>query len=163
MTAGPHGAAERSDDEVEREGWEKLEPAQKLELWAKHEDIAMHFNDLAMRLRLQALAGVGAATLAAGGIFTHQGQIDVRNLGRFLVAASVAWIAIWLLDQFYYQPLLKGAVEQIVRIETWTPGLKLSTTIEKVVGAGGRYARRAFYVLIFLILAVAGGWLWHHG
>jgi hypothetical protein len=39
------------------------------DLWAKYEDIAMHFNDLLIRLRTQALAAV-AALITLVGIFT---------------------------------------------------------------------------------------------
>jgi hypothetical protein len=39
---------------TEEQGW----PIQKL--WEKYEDITMHFNDLIIKLRTQALAGVAA-------------------------------------------------------------------------------------------------------
>jgi hypothetical protein len=40
------------------------------DLWAKYEDITMHFNDLLIRLRTQALAGVAALSTLVG-IFTR--------------------------------------------------------------------------------------------
>ena len=133
-----------------------LPMAEKIQLWAKHEDVAMHFNDLTMRLRLQALAGVGAATLVAGGISTHQGQLDMRLLGAFTMAISFVWIGIWALDRFYYQRLLKGAVSRIVELERWTPSLRLSTRIEEHVMQRGRSARGVFYWLIFALLFAGG-------
>lgn len=36
------------------------------ELWEKYEQIAMHFNDLIIRLRTQALAGVAALSTLVG-------------------------------------------------------------------------------------------------
>jgi hypothetical protein len=42
------------------------------ELWEKYEEIAMHFNDLLIRLRTQALGGV-AALSAIVGIFGKSG------------------------------------------------------------------------------------------
>jgi len=36
------------------------------ELWEKYEDIAMHFNDLIIKLRTQALAGVVALSTLVG-------------------------------------------------------------------------------------------------
>lgn len=36
------------------------------ELWDKYEHIAMHFNDLLMRLRTQALAAIAAIAVIAG-------------------------------------------------------------------------------------------------
>jgi hypothetical protein len=35
-------------------------------LWEKYEDIAMHFNDLLIRLRTQSLAGVAALSALVG-------------------------------------------------------------------------------------------------
>ncbi|HVY25676.1 MAG TPA: hypothetical protein VHB79_03965 [Polyangiaceae bacterium] len=35
-------------------------------LWAKHEDIAMHFNDLNMRWRLQAMGGLATLVTVGG-------------------------------------------------------------------------------------------------
>ena len=46
------------------------------ELWEKYEEITMHFNDLIIRLRTQALAGV-AALSALVGIFAK------ADLGAF--------------------------------------------------------------------------------
>jgi hypothetical protein len=42
------------------------------ELWAKYEEIVMHFNDLLIRLRIQALGGVAALSTLLG-IFGKSG------------------------------------------------------------------------------------------
>ncbi len=47
-------------------------------LWEKYEDIAMHFNDLLMRLRTQTLAGI-AAVSALVGVFAKEGSTRVDS------------------------------------------------------------------------------------
>jgi hypothetical protein len=46
-------------------------------LWAKYEDIAMHFNDLLMRLRSQSLAGIAAVSVLVG-VFSKEGIADIQ-------------------------------------------------------------------------------------
>lgn len=128
----------------------------RVELWCKHEDIAMHFNDLAMRLRLQALAGIGAAALIAGTIFTHQGQVDRAMLGWFLVGMALVWASIFLLDFLYYQRLLNGAVDAMKKFEPQVYGLTISADIQAKVGVLGSASRGIFYAIIFILL-VGGG------
>lgn len=113
-----------------------------LELWAKYEDIAMHFNDLLIRLRVQALAGVAAlATLVS--IFT---SVETRALrGTWEIASFVFgalcfyWLAIWVLDLLYYNKLLIGAVRAIVALEEKSDrgaaveNIEMSRVIEKTV------------------------------
>src|SRR5687767_6050244 len=77
-------------------------------LWSKYEDVTMHFNDLILRLRFQALAGVaGLATLV--GVFGRDiTDPTVRSAvisGVFSLLA-LFWVAIWALDRFYYDKLL---------------------------------------------------------
>jgi hypothetical protein len=138
-------------------------------LWAKYEDIAMHFNDLLMRLRSQSLAGV-AAVSALVGIFSKEGALDIHM--EWIVAEAIFgalgafWIAIWCLDLLYYNRLLKGAVtalrkleEQTKPAETFDGHIDMSTLIEaefrqKVFGFNGRFGGVvAFYVIVFLVIA----------
>lgn len=74
------------------------------ELWAKYEDIAIHFNDLLMRLRSQSLAAIAAISTLVG-IFT---RTDVPNVHlEWLVATFILgaltffWAAIACLDLLY--------------------------------------------------------------
>ena len=60
------------------------------------------------------------------------------------------------LDRFYYQALLKGAVARIVELEKASEDLKLSITIERQVGRGGRIARWAFYGIVAVVLFGGG-------
>jgi hypothetical protein len=89
-------------------------------LWAKYEDIAMHFNDLLIRLRMQALAGVTALS-AVVGIFpnTHVANLETAwAIAAFAFAAlCLIWIAIWILDLSYYNRLLIGSVAALIELE----------------------------------------------
>ena len=94
-------------------------------LWAKYEDIAMHFNDLLMRLRSQSLAGIAAVSTLVG-LFTKQTGTDVQMgwlVAEALFAAmAIFWIAIWCLDMLYYNRLLIGAVTALKELESQTTG-----------------------------------------
>ena len=97
----------------EEEGW----PIR--EVWKDYEDIAMHFNDLLMKLRTQALAGV-AALSALVGIFGRTGSEAANWKMAALVLAFlvVFWIAIWLIDFLYYNRLLVGAVRALLDLRS---------------------------------------------
>ena len=50
------------------------------DLWTKYEDIAMHFNDLLIKLRTQALAAVAALTTLSG--FLQRVALTQRQTGK---------------------------------------------------------------------------------
>jgi hypothetical protein len=59
-------------------------------LWEKYEDIAMHFNDLLMRLHTQGLAGIAAVSTLVG-IFTKGTASDFQSdwlVATFIFALS---------------------------------------------------------------------------
>ena len=106
-------------------------------LWAKYEDIAMHFNDLLMRLRTQALAGIAAISTLVG-IFTKtdpsEFQSDWLIATAIFIALTTFWVAIFCLDFFYYNRLLVGAVAALKELESEAQrqkftGIKMSTKI----------------------------------
>jgi hypothetical protein len=111
---------------------------EKLEAWCKYEDIAMHFNDLLMRLRTQALAGIAAISTLVG-IFSKENILEVQSswlvAGFIFVGMGAFWIAIGILDIFYYNRLLLGAVAALSNLEKGRDGpngpdtLDMSTTI----------------------------------
>lgn len=133
--------------------------AQALDYWEKCQDVAMHFNQLLIRFRTQAIA----AFAAAGGLFgfaAHENgpgvRIDVVSLGAVWLAT--AWAAIALIDFLYYHRLLRGAVEELLRIEEASGVVRLSTRIEEVCTrwhAG--VAAALFYAIPF---AALGGLTW---
>jgi hypothetical protein len=108
------------------------------QLWEKYEDIAMHFNDLLMRLRSQSIAGIAALSTIVG-LLTKG---DVANLriswlvaAMIFVAMALVWVAIWCIDFLYYNVLLMGAVTAIKQLEAETmrggpKWINMSTLIE---------------------------------
>lgn len=122
----------------------KVEAQPIFEVWKKYEDVAMHFNDLLIRLRTQALGAV-AAISAIVGLFTKTSTPG--EPGTWMIAAIVMfilfwlWVALWVLDLLYYNRLLLGSVAAILEIEdrskteTTIKHLNLSTKIaDAVVG-----------------------------
>src|SRR3981081_1916099 len=142
-----------------------------LDVWDKYEKIAMHFNDLIIKLRTQALAGVAALST----LVTLFAKSDVASSGAWGIAAFVfgglclAWIAIWIIDFSYYNRLLTGAVISIMRLEqrsqvsSFVRHIDISTSIEAAVADDHqrqdfwRYlklscGRWAFYIIVFCAL-----------
>ena len=92
----------------------------KLDAWEKHEKIAMHFNDLILKLRIQALAAL-AALITIGGVLLKaipsENTIPWGIVATLFAVFLVFWIAIWLLDFKYYNLLLLGAVDYLLKLE----------------------------------------------
>jgi hypothetical protein len=132
------------------------------ELWQKYEDIAMHFNDLLIRLRTQALAAIAALATIIG-VFAKAGE-DRHTSWEMVAFAfailSIFWVAIWVIDFCYYNRLLKGAVAALLDVEEESKGklylqsIDMSTKIEAAVAGrlkrkpGGGLGRWVFYVLV---------------
>ena len=81
-----------------------------IEAWKQTVAVQMHFNDLAIRIRSFALTAI-AALLTASGL--AQGE----NNRLVLVAALVLWVAFYLMDRWWYYPLLLGAVTHGIALE----------------------------------------------
>jgi hypothetical protein len=103
------------------------------DLWAKYEDIAMHFNDLLIRLRTQALAAVAAISTLVG-IFTKTDPTSVHVSWEIATAVFIGlaafWVAIWAIDRCYYNRLLIGAVIALRDIEAESQKAKPSLVID---------------------------------
>lgn len=142
------------------------------EVWKEYQAIAMHFNDLLMRLRSQSLAAVAGLSAVAGVVVKAGVQPDLQwfALSISFLVLSLFWVAIWILDFRYYNRLLVGAVDSLIALEAQTKNstqvdtIDLSTRIEQVVAEGrqpalaklGREnARWWFYGIVFVTL-VAG-------
>jgi hypothetical protein len=91
-----------------------------LAVWEKHEKIAMHFNDLILKVRIQAL-GALAAVVTVGGVLLRtvppEPHLAWGVVTSVLAVLLAFWIAIWLLDFLYYNRLLKGAVDSLLALE----------------------------------------------
>lgn len=90
-----------------------------LDLWVKYEEIAMHFNDLIMKIRTQALAAVAAiaAIVAVIARENDNGSFSWELMALVFTFLLVFWPAIWILDFKYYNRLLHGAVVAIKELE----------------------------------------------
>ncbi len=91
------------------------------EVWKNYEKVAMHFNDLIVRLRIQSIGGL-AALAAILGIFLHtqSGNDKSFNCGLAtlaIICLILLWVAIWILDMRYYNRLLEGSVNAILELE----------------------------------------------
>lgn len=119
---------------------ERGEP-QLFHVWVKYQDTAAHFNDLVMRLRTQALAGIAVlvvlAEVATSGGVSSELRWTLLADAFFLLA--LFWFAICILDFGYYDRLLDGAFAALLRIEARSKrtsgqlSLDLSTTIEQAL------------------------------
>ena len=144
--------------------------------WLEYQKVAIHFNELLIKLRIQALGGVVAISTLAGFIakYGNQASFNWGLLTCIFVVLIFAWTAIWILDFLYYNRLLLGAVDEIMRLEkvseksTELDKIALSTQIEKVERTGhlDNFPNRTFcerikqgwvlfYLITFLGLAAA--------
>jgi hypothetical protein len=93
-------------------------------LWNKYEDVAIHFNTLIMQLRTQALAAVAGVVTIAGLAISFAGKsaraTEWHILFGTILFLTLAWIALAILDIFYYDELLKGAVTALLEHEAAT-------------------------------------------
>lgn len=142
--------------------------------WKKYENIAMHFNDLIIRLRTQSIGGIAALAAILGIFLTDKnGNNDITfNYGLASIALLLLilfWIAIWILDLRYYNRLLEGAVNAILILEKnkekffKDKEINLSTNIENAFyrrfphepkGFIKRFfsGRNGFYVIVLISL-----------
>ena len=112
-----------------------------LKVWKSYENVAMHFNDLIIRLRIQSIGGIAALATIIGIVLKGTtGNNETFNYGVAMVATScliLFWIAIWVLDLRYYNRLLEGSVNAILELEKNKEsflnkkGINLSSNIEK--------------------------------
>jgi len=143
------------------------------EVWEKYEDIAMHFNEMIIKLRTQAIGGVAAiATIVAA---INKNNTDSVFHWEIMIGVffflSLFWVAIWMLDFKYYNRLLHGSVDAILEIEklsktqTHITELNLSQKIEDAVAGVGNqidarlhkklsFGRKWFYLIVFIGLII---------
>jgi hypothetical protein len=131
-----------------------------VQLWYHYEEIAMHFNGLIMQFRLQLLGGVGAIGTVAGYLISEKVAEDslrrqLRTGVSFALLVLVAALA--SIDVFYYDRLLRGAVDALLAFERQHQGLDLSTRIEVMVG-GGKFAIRWVYGAVLIVLLSFAVW-----
>jgi hypothetical protein len=136
------------------------DPNVVLEQWYRYEEIAMHFNTLIMQFRLQLLGGAGLIGTVASYLIGGKVHDDTqRHWLRFLVSFGLFVLigAAASLDVFYYDRLLRGAVQALLDFEAKHPGIQMSTTIEQAVG-WGKYSAIGSYSAVLAVLVVFTGW-----
>ena len=107
-----------------RSGWPIFE------VWKEYEQIAMHFNDLLMKLRMQALAGVTAVSTFVGLFAETESNAEGWGIAAFAFLILAAfWTAIWLIDSLYYNRLLLGAAKTLFEIEELS---KTQDTVDQI-------------------------------
>ncbi len=137
----------------------KIEEKRLVQLWAKAEEVAMHFNEMILNFRLKAL---GAITLAGGLVgavlLTKEGgppsRFSCLAFSAGMVFLSAAWVAIGVLDLGYYHRLLLGAVREVIRLENLSGDTSQLSRLIKEEAERGRFKdwsnRRIFYALPLL-------------
>lgn len=131
-----------------------------LELWSKYEDIAMHFNNLLIQLRMRSLAVIAAVATVVGVIVESEtlfASFSWFMATMLLAATGIVWFAVGCLDLLYYNRLLRGAVLAIKKLEKSTKEIStirtinFSRQIEKVFEPGKRKYNASVGVLIFYL------------
>jgi hypothetical protein len=133
-------------------------------LWSKYEDVAMHFNELIMRWRLQAIGGLAGLLTLAGFVVGDADTLHVRYRAMLIFSGmlSFGWIGVACIDLFYYRRLLQGAVDAILDLERRTDGrITLSLQIENRAQAGATVMPSLFYVLGLIPLITIAWWATH--
>jgi hypothetical protein len=134
--------------------------AHVLELWKKYEDVAMHFNDLIMRWRLQAIGGLAGLVTLAGFVVGDAATLLVRYRAMLILSGvlTFAWMGVALIDLLYYRRLLQGAVKALLAIEKANPHITLSTLIEQEASCASKITPWVFYGCGLLPLLGIIGW-----
>jgi hypothetical protein len=127
-------------------------------LWSKYEEITMHFNELIIKLRVQALGGVTITGTIATALFKGSNNTDILKF--LLPMYFLGWLAIYFLDVHYYDHLLTGAVNEILVLESKLEDIKLSTKIKEEVERNKLNGRRWFYGTVSIALLMANIFLW---
>ncbi len=141
-----------------------------LEAWVKHEDIAMHFNQMILKVRIQALGALAAIITIGGVVLKAFPPVSgmpwaVAAVVFFILIAF--WAAIWALDFLYYNKLLMGAVDAILKLENEINSegkveIVMSHIIEDAVrgrqlknlDTGTLIGPLVFYLIVFIVLAI---------
>jgi len=107
---------------------------EQLDQWTEYEKVAMHFNQLLIHLRSQAV-GVVAAIITATGLLAREGSsIRWGEMSVIAITLLFSWISLAVIDLGYYAKLLRGAINGILAFENTLQKseIKFSTTIERM-------------------------------
>src|SRR5687768_1688889 len=79
-----------------------------IKVWTEYETVAMHFNDLMMRWRLQAIGGMAALVTLAGFVVGETDDFATRYRAMLILSGLLmfVWIGVAVIDLVYYRRLL---------------------------------------------------------
>jgi hypothetical protein len=135
----------------------------KFELWKEYENIAMHFNQLLIQFRLKALGGIGVI-IALLGVMTKSSTSSVETQWLILAVSfavlAFVWLAIYLLDFYYYNRLLLGAVTSTMELENMGDDkldITFSSDVKKFIENNDQKFKnlwpiQIFYLFVLIIL-----------
>jgi hypothetical protein len=140
--------------------WSEKEETQYFRYWSRCEDVTMHFNELSIKFRLQAISGLAVTGAIAGALVKTSDASSWILLGGGLALLAVFWLAAAWIDFFYYGRLLRGAIEELQRVEALSgsgDGINLSTSIESATKQTKWQwvGRLGFYLFPLLALVTA--------
>lgn len=132
-----------------------LELKEATDLWYHYEEIAMHFNNLTLQYRLQLMGGAGILATVFTYLVGTNNQKDKTWL-MFIIPLTlfIIVLAAAILDVFYYDKLLSGAVQELISLEAKYPDLNMSTRIKEVVSGNHMKIIYIVYLLILVPLLV---------
>ncbi|WP_197408451.1 hypothetical protein [Kocuria rhizophila] len=110
-----------------------------IDLYKQSVSVQMHFNDIEWRIRGLALTAA-TFSLGAAGVAAKDGtQVGCVSLGTVVLAIGLLlWYAFYFVDQAWYHPLLKAAVDNGTAIEKEIseslPQANMTTTITENSG-----------------------------
>lgn len=141
-----------------------------LEVWKVNIQVQQHFNELALKVRQLALSLLAALLAAAAASQESSSVFKVLEFKTSLSAAllftgMVVWITFFLVDRFWYYPLLQGAVKHAEQLEQALspdlPGVALTSSISaaspvRILGRQlhSRHKMILFYASILILLAL---------
>lgn len=138
---------------------------QVIELWHHYEQVAMHFNELIIQYRLQLMGGAGVIGALSGYLIGSKVESPLlRHKLRAYVSTGLLFLvlAAFYLDVYYYNELLRGAVNAILKLEAEHPDiLYMSTHIKSQFPDGAtRHIYVAYSFVLFPLFAFTI-WAWY--
>lgn len=134
-----------------------------IDLWFHYEQVAMHFNEMIIQYRLQLMGGISAIGTIAGYLVGQKVESPYRrHMLRAYISLGilVIIIAAAILDVYYYNELLRGAVDAILEIESKHDELSLSTNIKARFPNSATTIIKTVYGLLILPLVIFTLWSW---
>lgn len=142
-----------------------------MEQWKTAIAVQIHFNDLLMRIRTFGLTAVVVILGTAAGLWKLGGdKIDpFIILGPFALG-EILLISLFVVDVFYYYPLLLAAVEHVSKIDEEFKNLKIMGDLQlfgmtKCISTKVTKRKATFFLWFFYLFpfgsTIAGFLIWY--